>query len=270
MRKKLILRRNLRKGGGGGPPYLKYLVIGAVSLVFLVIVTPFLVKQKKEVNKRPVPEKGAITKELPKQPEQPAPERLPEPAERFEPPRSAETGPPETAVAPEPVKPPQVQAEAQQVEPVPATAQKPPVAKPPPLQGKTSAVEKAPSDESARPVEPPPKDLFPKQRTPAGAPLSPARKEPAKAGAEPGSSAPSRQTGEYVVQVGSVFSDKSQAQTDAKNMSAKGYKAVVRPVDHGCGYIVTTGMVPESMAYTLLEQMKMQGLNDTKVIKVAH
>jgi len=271
MQKKLVLRRNLRKGGGGGPPYLRYLVIAAVSLAFLVIITPYLVKQKgNEVNKRPVPEKGAITKELPKLPEQSAPARIAEPVESFQPPKSAETGPSETTVTPEPIRPPEVKSGAEPTELGPATAQRPPVEKSPPLQGKVSAADKAPSDQSAKFVEPAPRDLFPKQGTPTGALLTSTREGPAKAGVKAGAPALSRQKGEYAVQVGSVFTNKSQAQTDVKDLSAKGYRAVVRTAASGSGYIVTTDMVPQSMAYTLLEQMKMQGLKDTKVIKVAH
>jgi phosphoribosylformylglycinamidine (FGAM) synthase PurS component len=279
MRKKLVLQRNLRRGGGGGAPYLKYLVIAALGLIFLVIITPYLVKQKSDdVTKRQIPEKGAITKELPKQPEQSPPARLPEAAKPAELPGYPETRRPETAMAPEPVKPPEVQPAPQPPEPVPAAPQRPPVEEAAPSQGKAAAPEKAPSDHPSRPAEPAPKDLFPKKWDTSEAPLTAAQKGPvkpeAKAGgpassAKPAASAPSTRRADYAVQVGPVSIDKSQAQTVQKDLAAKGYKAVVRTVAHGCGYSVTTGAVTQSKAYTLLEQMKIQGLNNAKVIKVA-
>ena len=60
-----------RKGGGSRPPYQKYLVIAAVCLIFLVLITDHFFKGKtKDLLKIPLPERGAITKEVPKQPEQ--------------------------------------------------------------------------------------------------------------------------------------------------------------------------------------------------------
>ena len=79
MQKKVFLQRNLRKGGGGGSPYLKYLVIAAVCLVFLVLIVPYLFKGKnKDVTKRPMPDRGSITKEVPKPMEPTVPENIAE------------------------------------------------------------------------------------------------------------------------------------------------------------------------------------------------
>ena len=90
MQKKVFLQRNLRKGGGGGPPYTKYLLISAVCLVLLVLIAPYLFKGKnREINKRPVPDRASITKEVPRPVEPPAPENIPEQVK------------PEPAVAPE-------------------------------------------------------------------------------------------------------------------------------------------------------------------------
>jgi hypothetical protein len=273
MQKKLVLRRNLRRGGGSGQRYLKYLAISAVSLIFLVIVTPYLLKQKSnESNKRPVPAKGEVTKELPKQPEQAASERVSEPAEPLETPAPVRTGPLETATAPESMNQSDYQAAPQPAESAPAADQTQPAEKARPFDGKVSPFDKpSPAagfhrDEATKPAEPTPKDLFPKQKATAGEPLAPAQKEPAGKAKAAGPPA-SKQKGDYAIQVGSVFSDKSQARKVLKDISAKGHKAVVR--SHGKGYVVTTGAVPKSMAYTLLEQMKIQGLNDARVIKVA-
>ena len=122
MQKKVFLQRNLRKGGGGGPPYLKYLVIAAACLVLLVVEQTYLFRGKsKEVTKRPVPERGAITKEVPKPAEPPAFEKVPERPNH-----------PNLQPAPEAVKPPEVQPSPILSEPGPATVQKPSAAEAPP------------------------------------------------------------------------------------------------------------------------------------------
>jgi cell division protein FtsN len=65
-----------------------------------------------------------------------------------------------------------------------------------------------------------------------------------------------------------MIKDKAQAEAVRKDLAAKGYKAVIRTAPGGGGYIVTTSPVTASKAYTLLEQMKIQGVGNTKVIKV--
>jgi cell division protein FtsN len=135
--------------------------------------------------------------------------------------------------------------------------------------------EKAPSAQSVKPAAPAPKDLFPKKGSPSEAPAAAAHKVPAKpeakAGAPPppAKPAPSAGTGAYAVQVGAVFKDRSEAETVRKDLATKGYSAVVRAVAAGRGYFVTTGPIPQSKAYTLQEQLRIQGLSNTKVIKVA-
>jgi cell division septation protein DedD len=119
----------------------------------------------------------------------------------------------------------------------------------------------------AESTQPAPKDLFPKQTTPAQAP---AGREAKAGGAKPALAAkpaPPTEAGGYAVQVGATFKDKSQAQKVVKDLAAKGYKAVMRKTADGVGYFVTTGPCPQSKAYTLQEQMKIQGVSDTKVIK---
>ncbi len=258
MQKKVFLQRNLGKSRGGAGPYLKYLVIAAACLVLLVVATDYLFRGKsKEVTKRPVPERGAVTKEVPKPAEPPAFEKVPEQAK-----------PPEPAPAPEAVKPPEVQPSPILSEHGPATVQKPSAAEAPPE-------EKAPPAQSAKPAAPAPKDLFPKKGTPSEAPATAAHNRPAKPEAKTGGPppaakpAPSTGTGGYAVQVGAVFKDKSEAEAVRKDLAAKGYSAVIHTVAAGGGgYFVTTGPTPQSKAYTLQEQMKIQGLNNTKVIKV--
>ncbi len=243
MRKKLIFQRNLRKGGGPGPPYQKYLVIAAVCLIFLVLLTEHFFKGKtNDLSKTPLPERGSITKEVPKKPEQSAPERLPE-----------LTKPAEVQPAPKP--------------PAPSLAapQKPPTSGSPP-EGKAPAPEKAPSPQSA------PEDLFPKKGASSEAPGTAALEAPAKPAAKaagptpPAKPAPSTEKGTYAVQVGEIFKNRPQAETVRKDLAAKGYSAVVR-TDSG-GYLVTTNPSPRSKAYTLQEQMRTQGFGNTKVIEV--
>ncbi len=281
MRKKLIFQRNLRKGGGVGPPYLKYLVITAVSLTILVVVVPYLIKGKsKGVPQRPVPKKGAITKEIPKQPARSAPEKLSElgkPAEQARPP---ETKPLQPAMTPEAIKPMEVQLGPKPTEWGLVAPQKPSTAEAP-SEGNATAPENAPSTQSAKPA---PKDLFPKKNAPPEAPATAALTGSAKTGAKagpptppaipapptpPAKPAPSTEKGGYAVQVGTIFKERSQAERVRKDLAEKGYKAVTRTAADGRGYIVATSPGSESKAYTLLEQMKIQGLNDTKVIKVS-
>jgi len=264
MAKKLILQRNLRKGGGAGPPYLKYLVISAVCLIFLVLLTDHFFKGKtNEVTKTPLPERGAITKEVPKQPEPSAPERLSELTKPAEPVRPAETRPPGAATEPEGVKTSEVQPAPKPPASGPATPQRPSTSEAPP------EVKTPKSDEAA------PKDLFPKKgfrsEEPAAAALKPPAKPEAKAAgpAHPAKPAPSTEKGDYAVQVGAIFKDRSQAETVRKDLATKGYSAVVRAAADGSGYLVTTSPCPQSKAYTLQEQMRIQGLSNTKVIKVA-
>jgi hypothetical protein len=237
------------------------LLIAAASLIFLVIITPYLVRQNgDDANKRPVPEKGAITKELPKQPEQPATVSPPEPL------RSVETGPDEATITPGIMKPREVQPAPQPVEPSPATVPRPPVAETP-MQVKASAPEKV---QTAKPIaEPAPKEIFSKNVTTSEAAVTAPQKGPANPKAKAEGQSPPSKTVEYAVQIGSVFTDKAQAQALLNDLSAKGYKGEIHTAAHSYGYFVTTGPVPQTKAYTLLEQMKIQGLNDTKVIKVA-
>ena len=246
MAKKLIFQRNLRKGGGPGPPYQKYLVIAAVCLILLVLATDHIFKRKtKDLSKTPLPERGAITKELPKQPEQSAPER-----------------PSEVA------KPAEVQPVPKPPAPSPATLQKPPTSEAP-LVGKAPAPEKAP------PAQPAPKNLFPKEGAPSEAPGTAALKTPAKPEAKaagpppPAKPASSTEKGDYAVQLGTIFKNKPQAEKVRKDLATKGYIAVLRTAADGRGYVVTTNPGTQSKAYTLQEQMRIQGLSNTSVIKMA-
>ena len=246
MAKKLIFQRNLRKAGGPGAPYQKYLVIAAVCLIFLVLVTDHLFKGKtKDLSKTPLPERGAVTKELPKQPEQSTPEKLSEL-----------------------MKPAEVQPVPKPPAPSPATLQRPPASEAPP-EGKAPAPEKAPS------AQPAPKNPFPKEGAPSEAPGTAALKAPAKPEAKtaapppPAKPAPSTEKGDYAVQVGTIFQNRSQAETVRKDLATKGYSVVVRTAADGHGYLVTTSPGPQSKAYTLQEQMRTQGLSNTQVIEVA-
>ncbi len=267
MQKKVFLQRNLRKSRGRGGPHLKYLVISAVCLVLLVAIVPYLLKGKnKEVTKRPVPERGAITKELPKPTEPTAPAMMPGQVGPGETPvNEPETRSPESVVAPEAIKAPEVQ----------------PPSKPPALPPAGNAlapaiVPPAPvAVQTAKPAEPAPKDLFPKKSTPFESPPAAVKKAPGKphskasAQAPAAKPAPAAAKGNYAVQVGSAFKDRSEAETVRKDLARKGYSAMVRTVPGDCGYNVITSPSPESKAYTLQEQMKIQGLSNTTIIKVS-
>ncbi|MGC9196437.1 MAG: SPOR domain-containing protein [Syntrophobacteraceae bacterium] len=68
MAKKLIVQRNLGKVRGSGATTRKYLWIVLVVLAFIVIITPYLLREKsrKEGRNGAAVEHGAITKEMPK------------------------------------------------------------------------------------------------------------------------------------------------------------------------------------------------------------
>jgi hypothetical protein len=273
MQKKLFLQRNSRKGGTAGSQHLKYLVFAAVCLVLLVLVTSYVFKGKnKEITKRPVPDRGSVTKELPKAVE-PAPAQPQEMTRTVEPVKPPEEKPPEAGVAPEAVKPPEIQ--------------HPP--KPPEPEANLTASQKAAPEavsppEPAPTAEPGPKDLFPKKSSPFAAPPTvapPAATQPAaaptalgKPGAKTAAQKPAAKPaapagkGNYAVQVGATFKDKSEAETVRRDLARKGYTAVVRPAKKGPGYSVITSPTAASKAYTLQEQMKIQGLNTTMVIRV--
>jgi hypothetical protein len=190
MAKKLVVQRNLRKTRGGGAPYLKYLVFSAIGLIFLVGITPYLLRDKSReaTQKRPIPESGVVTKELPTQaPMQPA----------LQPANSAATAAPQPeaagpAVAGAPAGPGSVNPQQPQptpqaapgavtasrepaappAQPTPATVGNgseasrhaaPPVYEPPPAPPE-KPVTQAPSAETAQKS---PKVLFPKNGSPA-------------------------------------------------------------------------------------------------------
>jgi hypothetical protein len=272
MQKKVFLQRNLRKGGGGGPPYMRYLLISAICLVLLVLIGPYLFKGKnKEVTKRPVPDRGTITKEVPRTPEPSVPENITEQVK------------PEPAVGPEAVKTPEVQSPPKPPELPPATPQQVASPEPPPA-GNASAPENAPPApapaRTAKPAEPAPKDLFPKKSSPSEAPPAAVHKAPPAAvhnvpgmpvskaaGQTPAAKpAPSTAKGDYAVRVGVAYKNKSEAETVRKDLARKGYSAIVRTAPGG--YSVITSPIPERKAYTLQEQMRIQGVSNTSVIKV--
>ncbi|MGC8494626.1 MAG: SPOR domain-containing protein [Syntrophobacteraceae bacterium] len=93
MAKKYVVQRDLRKRTGGGAPYLKYLVFSAIGLIFLVVITPYLLRDKsREANeKKPLPQVGAVTNQLPQETQQ---QPMPVPAN---PPASATTATPPAA-----------------------------------------------------------------------------------------------------------------------------------------------------------------------------
>ncbi len=259
MQKKVFLQRNIRKGGGGSS-YLKYLVVATVCLVFLVVAASYFSKGKnKEITKRPVPERGTITKEIPKALEPPTPVKPPEEVNPVEPvkPSGVET-------APEAVAPPEVQPPPKPPEPDSNLAISNEAAPEAPI-----APEKAPA------VEPAPRDLFPKKTVPSGAPPAAAPKASVKPGAKTASVTPAAKPpspagkGNYAVQVGTTFKDRLEAETLRRDLARKGYSAVVRPAKNGSGYCVTTSPTIESKAYTLQVQMKIQGWSTTTVIRVA-
>ncbi len=266
MRNKPSSQRNPSRGRGAGPPYQKYLVIAAVCLILLVLIAEHFFKGKsKDVLKIPFPERGAITKELPKQPEQSAPEgrsELPKPSEPVRPPETRLHGAP---TEPEGVKTSQVQPVPKPPAPSPAASQRLPIPEAPP-EGN------APLAQSAKSQEPAPKDLFPKKGAPSATPAPKAPAKPRAKAAGPATSArpaPSTQKADFAVQVGAIFKDRAQAETAKSHLAAKGYSAVVRVAADGSGYLVTTSPSAESHAYTLQEQMRIQGLSNTSVIKVA-
>lgn len=269
MRKKPDSQRNPNKGGGAGPPYQKYLVIAAVCLIFLVLITEHFYKGKtKDVLKIPIPERGVITKEVPKQPEQSTPERLSEPTKPAEPVRPPETKSFGAATELEGIKTSPVQPATKPPVPSLAAPQKPSTPEAPPEA-------KAPSAQPAKSQEPAPKDLFPKKGAPSATPATAALKAPAKpkakaAGpASPAKPAPLTKKGDYAVQVGAILKDRSQAETVRQDLATKGYSAVIRTAADGSGYLVITSPSPQSQAHTLQEQMRIQGLSNTSVIKVA-
>jgi hypothetical protein len=258
MQKKIFLQRNNRKATAAAGPYLKYLVIAAVCLVILVLVTPYLFKGKnKDITKRPMPDRGAVTKEVPKALE-------PVPQMPLEAPRAAEpVKPAEVATAPEPMTPVQVQPAPKPQESSPEVAIPQKAVPEPPV-----VTEKAPA------LEPGPKDLFPKKSSLSEAPPAALPKAPAKPATTTASAAPAAKPsapagkGNYAVQVGNTFKSKPEAEAVRRDLAKKGYSAVVRPAKKGSGYCVTTSPSVASKAYTLQEQMKIQGLNTTAVIKV--
>ncbi len=289
MQKKVFLQRNVRRGGGGGPPYMKYLLISAVCLILLVLIGPYLFKGKnKDITKRPVPDRGTITKEVPRSLEPSAPGGI------------AEQARPEPAVAPEAIKTPEIQPPPKPPELPPAAPQQ--VATPePPTAGNLSAPENAPPApapappapapaRTAKPSEPAPKDLFPKKSTLSEAPPAAVHQSPgkpvAKTAAKPAAKAadkpvaksagqppaakpaPPAATGNYAVLVGAGYKSRSDAESVQKDLARKGYRAVVRTAPGGCGFSVITSPSPERKAYTLQEQMKIQGVGNTSVIKV--
>lgn len=269
MQKKVFLQRNLRKGGGGGPPYTKYLLISAVCLVLLVLIAPYLFKGKnREINKRPVPDRASITKEVPRPVEPPAPENIPE------------------QVKPEPAVAPEVQPAPKPPELPPATPPQAVIPEPPPA-GNAFVPENAPPApapaRTARPAEPAPRDLFPKKSAPSEGPTAAVRKAPTAAVLKaPGKSAskaacpplwakPGTSTakGDFAIMVGAAYKNKAEAEAVRKDLARKGYSATVRTGPYGCGYSVVTSPCPERKAYTLQEQMKIQGVSNTTIIRVA-
>ncbi len=292
MPKKMILQRNSRRGSPS-PPYLKYLVIAAVCLAFLVIVVPYMLKGKgKDTSKRLVPEKGAITKELPKMAEQTPSESPPEPVKPAGPDRFSDTapsGPPTAAVMP---NTPDEKPEASNLAGG-ATALPPPKAAVSPGGGPTAPqtpneVRQPAANPAGGPTATAPKDLFPQRGAPSPRSSAPVQKKIASAeaktvgpaswakqvpsakpapSAKPDSSA--EKGGAFAVQIGTTFKNRSQAEKVLKDMTAKGYRGVVHEGAKGGGYFVTTGSCPEGKAYTLKEQMTIQGFSNTKVIRVA-
>ncbi len=282
MQKKIFLQRNSRAASGGEGPFLRYLVIAVVCLVLLVLIAPYLLKGKsKEIAKRPIPDRGAITKELPKSIDQQAPAKLPETAGAAEPALSAGTpsdgNPPVVATAPEAVAPTEVQPPPEQESNVAAPQRA--------AAGALYTPEKVPAA-----AEPAPKDLFPKKSAPSEAPatatamgtVAPKEARACKPGMKLASVAPGAKAicvktpaakplagkGQFAVQVGAFFSSKTEAEFLCNDLSKKGYRAVVRPVKNSTRYYVTTGPTAESKAHTLQEQMKIQGLLTTKIIRV--
>jgi hypothetical protein len=273
MQKKLFLQRNIRKRGASTNSPLKYLVVAAVCLLVLVLITSIVFRDKgKEIPKRPMPDRATVTKEVPKTPE-PATARRVEVSVKPEPVKPQVEKP--VATTPEPVAPPEVK-----------NLPKPPEPDVNPVAQKEAAPEVISPPAPAPEVEPGPKDLFPKKSSPIAAPISsppvPTPKEPIKPAekraAQKPAANPTLKTAEkpsapagnrdYAVKVGATFKTKSEAETLRRDLAKKGYTALVRPAKKGPGYDVTTSPTVASKAYTLQEQLKIQGVNTTTVIKV--
>ena len=173
---------------------------------------PLFQRKVQRFLKIPLPEKGTITKEVPKQPEQSAPEGLSELTKPAEPVRPAETRSHGAATEPEGTKTSQVMPAPKPPAPSSAASQRLSISEAPPES-------KSPPAPSAESQEPAPKDLFPKKGAPSATPASAALKAPAKPQAKaagtatPAKPAPSTKSGDYAVQVGSIFKDKPQAET---------------------------------------------------------
>ena len=295
MAKKLVVQRNRRKPQKGGAPYLKYLVFSAIGLIFLVVITPYLLRDKsrEETRNRPVPERGAITKKLPKQvQQQPAPENLNQSATATTTPQSAGATIPAASTSPEAVNPPQALpapepaakgVAAQQEASQPGTINAPP----PAASEKASApAQPAQTPQTARKV------LFPQKANRSGGAAAgsenlhantvtnsgrrmhrkktafsakPAPKPETPQSAEPAVSA--RPSGRYVVQVGSVFRNFGQAQSLRNKLAAEGYRTSIRLLPNS-GYLVVTSPSTRSTAYTEQVQMNAGGLRNTKVVEV--
>lgn len=296
MQKKLFLQRNNRKGAGGGQSYLRYLVLAAVCLIFLVLVTPYLFKGKnKDITRRPMPDRGAVTKEVPRAAEPLQPMTSLDSSRNAEPSGAPEAATPEASTASVPVQPQSVlqPSPAPQEQPIAAAHPAQPAASSRPTQ---PAAVTAPEPEPG--AEPAPKDLFPKKHaahetlpvTAAVRPSAPAAttaitgetaatitakgKSRSKTAAslnapKPSASPTAAGKGNFAVQVGSTFKKKAEAEMLRRDLAKKGYSAVVRTTPKGTGFYVITGPCAQSKAYTLLEQMKIQGVSSTKVIKVA-
>jgi hypothetical protein len=337
MAKKLVVQRNLRKPQSGA--YLKYLVFSAIGLIFLVVITPYLLRDKSRdaSKKMPVPDQGAVRKEMPIQAQQqPAPQNQNDSGSATAP-VSAGSTTPGAPPLPGSVNPPQAQptsgpagsgVTASQQAPPPQTqfppqpanegaAAAPPAVSPPqaqpssqPVEEGTTAPQQAPAPEAVQgpppaapeqasaPPAPPAETgqathgvLFPKKgnrsegaaavrtqnphgkatkktagkvcRTKTVCTTNPAHKpktaQSAKAGVCP------RVSGGYAVQVGSVFKSAGQAQSLQKKLAAKGYRTSIRRTASK-GYLVVTCSTSRSSAYTLREQLAVEGLKSARVV----
>ncbi|MDR3568881.1 MAG: SPOR domain-containing protein [Syntrophobacteraceae bacterium] len=204
MAKKLIVQRNLRRTKGGGAPYLKYLVFSAIGLIFLVVITPYLLRDKSHemTKKRPVPESGVVTKELPTEVRtRPAPEKPTDLAGAAGNPESAGPAGGGAYAGPESVNPKQPQSAP---EPAPkavtasqepsAPQQAPPAAAPGPGEkgmaaSQTENVPPAAAPQnviSTQPGQTSQQVLFPKSENPSEAPPAEARNPRPKAVKETG------------------------------------------------------------------------------------
>ena len=124
-------------------------------------------------------------------------------------------------------------------------------------------------------AKPDPKDLFSKKRAPSEAPQAAIHKAPRKPGSKAAGQTlaakpdPSTAKGNYAVMVGAAYKSGSEAETVLRDLTRKGYSATVRTGPYGRGYSVVTSPSPERKAYTLQEQMKIQGVRNTTIIRVA-